>query len=221
MSVLKEFAYAGGRLALGYLAWKAFAGSTQIWRDEGRGNSKTLLSSAPVLPWHLLFMPTLAEAAGGEVDSPHIVHPVDHVSPRIQFIEGTVTGIEPVRKTVDVKRSRNGNNLAAQQYQAEHIVIALGSVTNFHDFPDLARVAISMKKLEDAVVACDSALACLEQASTEEDPNNVSCQLVGYHGIGALGDYADVPHSNGKGSYAVTAQNATPAGKLVARNLRG
>ena len=40
------------------------------------------------------------------MDSRHIVHPVDHVSARIQFIEGTVTGIDLTKKTVDVKRGR-------------------------------------------------------------------------------------------------------------------
>jgi len=284
------------------------------------------------------------------VDSRHIVHPVDHVSARIQFIEGTVTGIHLTKKTVDVKRGRKESDLAPRQYHADHIVIALGSVTNFHDIPGLAEIAIPMKKLEDAVAVCDRALACLEQASTEEDPNNrqelltfvvagggfsgvetmaalndllranlrkypkissedirtilinpgdrllteitpdlaayahrelkkrgvetrmntkisgatrtyvelesgeripartliwtagvkpnplveklecekakhggikvnACCQVLGHDGIWALGDCADVPHSNEKGSYAPTAQNATPAGRLVARNI--
>jgi NADH:ubiquinone reductase (H+-translocating) len=376
MSALNKFAYAGGGFALGYLAWKAFAGGSEIWRNRGRGNGKTFIivgagfaglaaagELARLLPDpnngdvllidednFLLFTPMPAEAAGGEVDSRHIVHPVDHVSARIQFIEGTVTGIDLTKKTVEVKRGRKGSNLAPKQYQADHIVIALGSVTNFHDIPGLAEIAIPMKKLEDAVAVCDRALACLEQASTEEDPNNrqelltfvvagggfsgvetmaalngllranlrkypkitsqdirtilinpgdrqltettpdlaayahselkergvetrmntkisgaiqtygdleggeripartliwtagvkpnplveqlecekgkhggikvnACCQMVGRDGIWALGDCADVPHSDGKGSYAPTAQNATPAGKLVARNI--
>ena len=376
MSALKNLAYAGGGVAFGYLAWKAFAGGSEIWRNQGRGKGKTFIivgagfaglaaasELARLLPDpnngdillidednFLLFTPMLAEAAGGELDSRHIVHPVDHVSARIQFIQGTVTGIDLTKKTVDVKRGRKGSNLAPQQYQADHIVIALGSVTNFHHIPGLAEIAIPMKKLEDAVAVCDRALACLEQASMEEDPNkrqemltfvvagggfsgvetmaalndllranlrkypkitgheirtilinpgdrllteitsdlaayahselkkrgvqtrmkikisgathtyveleggeripartliwtagvkpnplveklecekgkhggikvNACCQVVGHHGIWALGDCADVPHSNGKGSYAPTAQNATPAGKLVARNI--
>ena len=376
MSALKKFAYAGGGVALGYLAWKAFAGNSEIGRNDGRAKGKTFVivgagfaglavasELARLLPDpnngdillidednFLLFTPMLAEAAGGEVDSRHIVHPVDHVSARIQFIEGTVTGIDLTKKTVDVKRGRKGSNLATRQYQADHIVIALGSVTNFHDIPSLTEMAIPMKKLQDALAVCDRALACLEEASTEEDPDkrkelltfivagggfsgvetmsalndllranllnypkitsdeirtilinpgdrllteitpdlaayahselkkrgvetrmktkisgatqtyvelergeripartliwtagvkpnplveqlecekgkhggikvNACCQVVGRDGIWALGDCADVPHSNGKGSYAPTAQNATPAGKLVARNI--
>jgi NADH dehydrogenase len=376
MGVLKKLAYAGGGVALGYLAGKAFADGSEIWRNKGRANGKTFIvvgagfaglaaacELARLLPDpgngdillidednFLLFTPLLAEAAGGEIDSRHIVHPVDHVSARIHFIEGTVTSIDLIKKTVDVKRGRKGSDLPPKQYQADHIVIALGSVTNFHDIPGLAEIAIPMKKLEDAVAVCDRTLACLEQASVEEDPGkrkelltfvvagggfsgvettaalngllrdslrkypkvpgeeirtilinpgdrllteidphlaayahselkergveirmktkisgadktyveveggeripartliwtagvkpnplveqlacekgkhdgikvNTCCQVVGHQGIWALGDCAEVPHANGKGTYAPTAQNATREGKLVACNI--
>ncbi len=40
-----------------------------------------------------------------------------------------------------------------------------------------------------------------------------------FDGVWALGDCAEIPEPNGKGSYAPTAQNATREGKLVARNI--
>ncbi len=40
-----------------------------------------------------------------------------------------------------------------------------------------------------------------------------------FEGVWALGDCADVPQPDGKGSYGATAQNATREGKLVARNI--
>ena len=40
-----------------------------------------------------------------------------------------------------------------------------------------------------------------------------------YQGVWAIGDCAQVPKPDGKGSYAPTAQNATREGKLVARNI--
>ena len=113
----------------------------------------------------------LTEAAGGELDLRHIVHPLDHVSARIQFVEGTVTGIDLTKKTVDLSRGPKGNNLPPKSYQADHLILALGSVTNFHDIPGLVETAIPMKKLEDAAAVCDRALACLDQASIETDPD--------------------------------------------------
>ena len=45
------------------------------------------------------------------------------------------------------------------------------------------------------------------------------CAVPGHSGLWALGDCAEVPHPNGKGTYAPTAQNATREGTLVARNI--
>lgn len=46
-----------------------------------------------------------------------------------------------------------------------------------------------------------------------------SCQVPGYNGVWALGDCAEIPEPDGKGTYAPTAQNATREGKLVAQNI--
>ncbi len=43
--------------------------------------------------------------------------------------------------------------------------------------------------------------------------------LENYAGVWAVGDNADVPKPDGKGTYGATAQNATREGKLVARNV--
>jgi len=195
MTFLKNLAYVGGGAAIGYLGWKAF-GHAAVLRNNERAKGKTFVivgagfaglavasELARLLPGSssgdillidrnnfLLFTPMLSEAAGGELDTRHIVHPVDHVSQRIQFIEGAVTAIDLTKKTVEVRQDRKGSSLAAKQYQADHIVIALGSVTNFHGIPGVAEVAIPMKKLEDAAAVCERALACLEQAAVEEDP---------------------------------------------------
>ena len=48
---------------------------------------------------------------------------------------------------------------------------------------------------------------------------NAACQLAEYPGVWALGDCAEIPHPDGKGTYAPTAQNATREGRQVARSL--
>lgn len=45
------------------------------------------------------------------------------------------------------------------------------------------------------------------------------CRVPGHEGVWALGDCAEVPQPDGKGTYAPTAQNATREGVLVARNI--
>ena len=376
MTLLKKIAYAGGGLALGYVASGAFAGSAEIRRNKGSAIGRTLVvvgagfagvavasELARLLPDpangdivlideddFLLFTPMLTEVAGDEVDARHIIHPVKHLSKRIRFIRGIVTGIDLAAKTVDVRTGGKGTDLAPERVHADQIVIALGSTTNFHDIPGLADTALPVKKLEDASAIFDRIVGCLERASTEEDPErrtelltfvvagggyagvetmaavndlvrdrirgypnianenvrtilinpgnrllteitadlaayaesklkergveikmktkvsgatttcvaiegeeripartliwaagekpnplverlscekgthgrikvSARCEIPGHHGIWALGDCAEIPHANGLGSYAPTAQNATREGKLVARNM--
>jgi len=46
-----------------------------------------------------------------------------------------------------------------------------------------------------------------------------SCAVSDHPGVWALGDCAEVPHANGQGSYAPTAQNATREGTMVGHNI--
>jgi len=46
-----------------------------------------------------------------------------------------------------------------------------------------------------------------------------SCAAPDHPGVWALGDCAEVPHANGQGSYAPTAQNATREGAMVGFNI--
>ncbi len=45
------------------------------------------------------------------------------------------------------------------------------------------------------------------------------CQLPEHSGVWALGDCAEIPEPDGKGTYAPTAQNATREGTVVAQNI--
>jgi NADH:ubiquinone reductase (H+-translocating) len=196
MALLRKLAYAGGGAALGYLAWKALEDSVSIEANKGLAAGKTFviagagfagLAAASELARlfpdagngkiilidednYLLFTPMLTEAAGGELDTRHIVHSLERVSKRIEFVEGTVEEIDLAAKTVTVATGPKGSGSSKALYRADHIVIALGSVTNFHGIPGLAETAIPMKKLEDAAAVCNRAMARLQQASTEENP---------------------------------------------------
>jgi len=224
MAFLKELVYAGSALTLGYLGWKVFSGTAAIVRSMGRARGKIFVvigagfaglaaacELARLLPDFdngrillidkdnfLLFTPMLSEAAAGEIDARHIVHPVDHVSKRIQFVAATVTGIDIGRKVVRVSRGSAESKPVPEEFQADGIVIALGSITDFHDIPGLAETAIPMKKLWDATSLYRRVLARLEQASLEEDPERRKALLTfvvaggGFSGVetmAALNDF--------------------------------
>lgn len=195
MDFLKELVCCGGAVALGYLGWRAFSGYAEIVRSKDRARGKTFVvigagfagltiacELARLLPDpdngrillidednFLLFTPMLSEVAADEIDARHIIHPVDHISKRIQFVAATVTGLDLARKVVQVTGGNARSKPVPEEFQADRIVIALGSITDFHDIPGLAETAIPMKKLWDATSLHRRVLARLEQASLEED----------------------------------------------------
>ncbi len=192
----RSIAYAGGGLALGYLGWQAVKERTEIHRSKGCADGKRLVvvgagfggmavaaELARLLPDegngeiilvnednYLLFTPMLTEVAGGELDPRHAVSPARRISSRVRFVEARVKAIDLASKTVTLDAGANGPNSAEQALKAGHLVIALGSVTNFHNISGVSESALQMKTLSDAVAVCNRVLACLEQAALENDP---------------------------------------------------
>jgi NADH dehydrogenase FAD-containing subunit len=71
--------------------------------------------------------------------------PVDRISKRIQFVAATVTGIDLARKVVQVSGGSAESKPVPEEYRADRIVIALGSITDFRGIPGVAETAIPMK----------------------------------------------------------------------------
>ena len=118
---------------------------------------------------YLLFTPMLTEAAGGELETRHIVSPLRVLEPRVRFIQGCITSIDLENKSADVDTGSAEFDPGKQTLAGDHLVVALGSVTNFHGTPGAPEYSISMKSLADARQAFNRVSACLESASLEED----------------------------------------------------
>ncbi len=119
----------------------------------------------------LLFTPMLTEAAGGQVEPRHVVSSVRHLSPRIRFEQGRVDAIDLHRRTVTFTAgaTEEGVPEEARTLEAEHLVIALGSVTNFHGLPGVQEHSLTIKSLGDAAAIRNRTLALLERADAEPD----------------------------------------------------
>lgn len=115
----------------------------------------------------LLFTPMLTEVAGGELDPRHVVVPPRQLSPRINFEQGVVHDIDLANKSV-VLDSRSGGR-GRRTLKADHLVIALGSVPNFHGIPGLPEHSLSIKSIGDAASIRNRILGCLERANWEQD----------------------------------------------------
>ena len=111
-----------------------------------------------------LFTPMLHEVAAGDLDLATIVNPVRKLLRRTQFFCGEVRSIDLKQRIVNVTHGAEAHGHALSY---DHLVIGLGSVSNFHGLPGLAENAMTMKSLGDAIDLRNRALAFLEEADFE------------------------------------------------------
>jgi len=111
-----------------------------------------------------LFTPMLHEVAASDLDLSNIVNPVRQLLRRVGFFAGEVEAIDLERKQVRVSHGFNHHH---HDLRYDHLVIGLGSITNFFDLPGLADRALTMKSLGDAINVRNRLIALLEEADTE------------------------------------------------------
>jgi NADH dehydrogenase len=112
----------------------------------------------------VLFTPMLHEIAASDLDITTIVNPIRKMIRRTQFIAADVEHIDVESKSVTIV---HGFDRHTHVLTCDHLVLALGSVPNFHGRADLERYALTMKSLEDAMGLRNRMIAHLEEADTE------------------------------------------------------
>jgi NADH dehydrogenase len=118
-----------------------------------------------------LFTPMLTEVVGGDVSPGEIVAAVRALTPRVTFEQGRVTAIDAGARTVTLTVGDQSQDIpqVSKTLQADHLVIALGSVTNFHSISGLEEHSFTIKTVQDADAIRNRALALLERADEESD----------------------------------------------------
>ncbi len=111
-----------------------------------------------------LFTPMLHEVAASDLDITHIVNPIRKPVKRVRFFNGTVEAIDLTGKSVTVGHAE-GRHQHTLAY--DHLVIGLGSITNFFNLPGLAEHALTMKSLGDAIELRNRLIQLLEEADFE------------------------------------------------------
>jgi NADH dehydrogenase len=112
----------------------------------------------------LLFTPMLHEVAASDLDLTHIVTPIRRMVRRAVLFVGTVEAIDLPGRRVLVRHTGGGH---AHSLPYDHLVLALGSVTNFFGLPGLEERALTMKSLADAIALRNRLIEVLEEADFE------------------------------------------------------
>lgn len=111
-----------------------------------------------------LFTPMLHEVAASDLDLTNIVNPIRKLLKRVNFFAGEVESIDVERKSVTVSHGFDHHH---HELVYDHLVIGLGSITNFFNLTGLAEKALTMKSLGDAIHLRNHLIALLEEADTE------------------------------------------------------
>ena len=111
-----------------------------------------------------LFTPMLHEVAASDLDITNIVSPIRKLLHRVTFFHGEIESVDLVHQRVGVS---HGHEQHCHALPYDHLVLALGSTTNFFDIPGLATRAFTMKSLSDAIILRNHLIANLEEADFE------------------------------------------------------
>jgi len=139
----------------------------------------------------------LHEVASGDLNPSDIVNPIRRLLKRVHFVQASVRSIDLAAKQVHCSRDLRSLPL---DLDYDHLVLALGSETNFFGMQDVADNAVTLKTLGDAALLRARILGILEQASLEPDAA-VRRQLLtfvvaggGFAGVETIGAINDLVH---------------------------
>src|SRR5438270_10979586 len=110
-----------------------------------------------------LFTPMLHEVAASDLDITNIVNPLRKLLRKTEVLVGEVNRIDLPNKQIVISHGYRNHSL---QIDYDHLVIALGSITNFYDIPGLADLAVPMKSLHDAIQLRAQIIRHLEEANS-------------------------------------------------------
>lgn len=113
-----------------------------------------------------LFTPMLHEVAASDLDITHIVNPIRKMLKRVRFFDGDVEHIELGKKRVTVSHGLEGSG-HHHDLEYDHLVLALGAITNFFNLPGLQHRALTMKSLGDAIHLRNRLIENLEESDFE------------------------------------------------------
>ncbi len=112
----------------------------------------------------MLFTPMLHEVAASDLDANHIVNPITKMLKKSQFFCGNIDSIDLEKKSVSVSHGLVNHS---HELGYDHLVIALGSVTNFYNSSIIEKSSFTMRTLSDAMELRSRIIALMDEADFE------------------------------------------------------
>jgi NADH dehydrogenase len=154
----------------------------------------------------LLFTPMLAEVAASSLEATHISTPLRTTLRRTNVIRGEVVRVDVDRKRVILASEPSLSSDAASEHsrtetelEYDHLVLALGAVSNYLGMKNVEKEAFDFKSLSDAIRIRNHVIDLFERADREPSPETRRAMLTfviaggGFAGTelaGALNDFA-------------------------------
>jgi NADH dehydrogenase len=114
----------------------------------------------------ILFTPMLHEVAAGDLYPGDIINPLRRILRHVKVVEADVQAID-----LNARRVHCIGGIAERElnFEFDHLLLTLGSETNFFDMDGVRDWSITMKSLTDAALLRNRMVALLEEASLQSD----------------------------------------------------
>ena len=114
----------------------------------------------------ILFTPMLHEVAAGDLYPGDIVNPLRRILRHVKVFEADVQSVDLEKRLV---RCTAGMAEGELNFEFDHVLLTLGSETNFFNMDALRDWSVTMKSLSDAALLRNRMVALLEEASLQSD----------------------------------------------------
>src|SRR5262245_17372633 len=114
----------------------------------------------------ILFTPMLHEVAAGDLYPGDIVNPLRRILRHVNVFEADVQSVDLEKRLV---RCTAGMAESELNFEFDHLLLTLGSETNFFDMDGVRDWSVTMKSLSDAALLRNRMVALLEEASVQND----------------------------------------------------
>jgi NADH dehydrogenase len=114
----------------------------------------------------ILFTPMLHEVAAGDLYPGDIVNPLRRILRHVKFMDADVQAVDLNARRLHCKATVADREL---EFEFDHLLLTLGSETNFFNMDGVRDWSVTMKGLSDAALLRNRMVALLEEATVQSD----------------------------------------------------